>query len=173
MTPSHPSRIALLWGALTLVAPSSWAADDTASSAKSERTGGTAASKKPSSVGRTARAKAKDARARASEADGSGQELVAKRLEKVATIWEKVARHQERAAKLEEEAAKIERETLDLKSKARRAHSLVEQTETRRARALARLRDLGLSEAPAMENTTEPDAAPAASGDKAPKAGTK
>lgn len=85
-------------------------------------------------------------RARAATARKAGQQLVAERLQAAAKIWDKVAAHQEKAAKLEADAAQIERKTLEIKSQARRAHSLVEQTETRRSRAVARLRELGLSE---------------------------
>lgn len=104
--------------------------------------------------------KAKDLRARAAKAKKAGQGLVAERLEAAATIWDKVAAHQEKAAKLEADAAKIERKTLEIKSQARRAHSLVEQTETRRARAIARLRELGLSESPETPSAAPPPATP-------------
>jgi hypothetical protein len=107
------------------------------------------------SPGQFATNKAKDTRVRAQKAKKSGQSLVAERLEKAAATWEKVARHQEAAAKLEADAARIERKTLDIKSQARRAHSLVEQTETRRSRALARLRELGLTDLPATTNAPE------------------
>jgi hypothetical protein len=101
---------------------------------------------KKTAPGAAAQKNAEDAGERAAEAAKSGKTLVAKRLKKLAGIWKRVAAAQEKAAKLEEEAAAIERQTLELKSKARKAHSLVEQTENRRARALARLRKLGLSD---------------------------
>ncbi len=161
MNRSHTIRIALVGCALTLLAPSTWAADDQAAPTRKDARAAKPEPKPAASASGTVRAKAEDARRRASEANKSGKKLVADRLEKVATIWDKVARHQEQAAKLEREAAEIERETLKLNSKARRAHSLVEQTETRRARALARLRELGLRETPEGAQPQKPNSEPA------------
>lgn len=169
----QPSLIhkALILGTFLSFAPESWAADD-GKPPKAERTSSNESEETSSSAGARARARARETERRAKEAGKSGDELVAERLLKVATIWEKIARHQEKAAKLEAEAAKIERETLELKSKAKRAHSLVEQTETRRARALSRLRELGLDEAPAKKNSSQ-GGAPASTEQRPPQADSK
>lgn len=151
MKPSHLSPSALLLSVSAFIAGPTFAQEkpqstpsETPKKADAEPTSSEAPpSRSPSQF---ARQKAKDLRTRAAKVKKAGQHLVAERLEGAAAIWDKVAAHQESAAKLEADAAQIERKTLEIKSQARRAHSLVEQTETRRARALARLRELGLSE---------------------------
>lgn len=155
---SRLSRSALLLSVLSLVAEPLFAEDEKSGSAPSLQDKLSPQNNKDKEPkpprtppGEYAKAKALDARKRALEAKKAGKSLAAERLEKAAATWEKVARHQEGAAKLEEDAAQIERKTLDLKSQARRARSLVEQTETRRSRAVARLRELGLSDAPSSK----------------------
>lgn len=107
-------------------------------------------------AGRAALEKAEDARARAKKARAGGNDAIAKRLLRAAALWKKTAALQIEAAKLERQAASIERKTLELKSQARRARLVVEQTESRRARALARLRELGLDdEAPKKDDEGE------------------
>lgn len=159
---SHPSQSALLLSVLALAAEPCSAEEKTPSPARAQQNEGKPEPRR-TPPGQSAREKAKHAQTRAREAKKAGKQLVAERLENAARIWEKVASHQEKAAKLEEDAANIERKTLDIKSQARRAHSLVEQTETRRARAVARLRELGLSVEPPP---TQPEGTSDAKGSK-------
>lgn len=174
MNLSHLSRSALLTSILTLVSEPSWAEKKTSGApAAKQREGKTEPKVRRTPPGEAATLKALDARARARKAKEAGEQRVAERLEKVALIWEKVADHQEKAAKLEEDAAQIERRILDIKSQARRAHSLVEQTETRRARALARLRELGMSDVPASTNPAGGSGAKDSKGGTESKAGSK
>lgn len=159
MNLSDLSRSAVLLSVLALVTEPLLADEEkTGSRASSQKRAPSEAKARRTPPGHAARSKAQNARQRAQEAKKSGKTLVAERLEKAASTWEKVARHQEEAAKLEEDAAQIEKKTLDLKAQARRAHSLVEQTETRRARAVARLRELGQSDLPSSPQSANPGA---------------
>lgn len=160
MKPSHLSPSALLLSVSAFMAEPAWAEASTESRPAAAPTKSAEGQQSETPPSQFAQKKAKDLRSRAAKAKKAGQGLVAERLEAAAALWDKVAAHQEKAAKLEGDAAKIERKTLELKSQARRAHSLVEQTETRRARAVARLRELGLSESPETPSAAPPPATP-------------
>lgn len=97
-----------------------------------------------SAPGQLAREQADEAESRAKQASSAKKTLVAARLTDLAQLWRRVAEEETKAAALEKAASELERETLELESKARRAASLLEQTEARRARAAARLSQLGL-----------------------------
>jgi hypothetical protein len=103
----------------------------------------------PGDPGASLRANAQKSLEKAKQASAHGKSAVSKRLEGAAKLWERAANAQVKAAKLERDASDVERKTLELEAQARRAQSLLAQAETRRARALARLRELGLEESPA------------------------
>lgn len=64
------------------------------------------------------------------------------RLAELAQLWERVQEELERALALERAADQKEREVVELEARIERARLLTEQTEARRARALARLKEL-------------------------------
>lgn len=101
-----------------------------------------------------AQARAVHAEALAAKAAKSGSRLAEERYADTALRFRKAASILERAAQAEATAAELERKTVELETQARRARTLVEQTETRRARAQARLQELGLM----PESTSGPQA---------------
>lgn len=117
----------------------------------------------PTQVGARATAEADEAKKRSEAAKKAGKTEVAKRLASVAATWSKVAAHERRAAELEAEAKEIEKKVLALRAKSEQAVSLLDQTEARRSRALARLMQLGLNDASPQAKAKEADEA-----DKAP-----
>ena len=117
---------------------------------------------KQRSPGREATRKAKSAQTRASGPSAPSNHLLLERLEVLEKLWLRVAEAQEKAAALEMEAATIEKNTLKLRQQAKRAESLVEQTEARRARALGRLKTLGLSDASPQSTPNKPKSSSAA-----------
>jgi hypothetical protein len=66
-----------------------------------------------------------------------------KQLEFLAILWTEVERTLTLALKEEAEADQLEQTIVDLDDRSKRALLLIEQTEARRARAEARLRELG------------------------------
>jgi hypothetical protein len=84
------------------------------------------------------------AKRRQAEAERAGQTGLARRLAALSARWLAVIDALEAAAKLEAEAARLEDERIHVQEQTDRLISLVEQTEARRARALARLQALGL-----------------------------
>ncbi len=81
---------------------------------------------------------------RQAEAERAGNIAVARRLEALAAQWARVKEARIQATKREAAATQLEEENLELEARVARAVTLVEQTEARRARALARLRELDL-----------------------------
>lgn len=67
---------------------------------------------------------------------------IAKQLEFLALLWKQVQATLEQARSEEAKADGLEQEVIDLDDQAKRALLLMEQTEARRARALARLKEL-------------------------------
>jgi hypothetical protein len=92
--------------------------------------------------------KATDATRRAKAARQSDKPLVADRYENLHSIWLKVAEAMRKAVEFEKKAALLENQTSEIESKSRKAVIVLEQTEARRARAVARLEQLGLIPAP-------------------------
>lgn len=118
-----------------------------------------------------------DAKRREVVAERSGQTELARRLSALSARWQAVIEALRAAAQLEAEAGAIEDERIEVQEQTDRLVTLVEQTEARRARALARLQALGLEPAglPVAAPTAAPPApspAPAAPAPPAP-AGTK
>jgi|GEM_PF-2420172 len=101
------------------------------------------ASKAPASTEREQQA-LDAAKRRQAEAERAGDSGLARRLAALSTRILEVIDALEAAAKLEAEAAAIEDERIRVQEQTDRLISLVEQTEARRARALARLQALGL-----------------------------
>lgn len=121
----------------------------------------------------TAEARAAAAKARQKEAEVAGKRALAERLSALVAQWNRVADAQRRAIGWETQAATAEQKNHELEAQVGRTMTLVEQTEARRARALARLRELGLTEAdapipepPAAE--ADPKPAPTDPGQPAP-----
>lgn len=109
--------------------------------AQTEQTDSDRAKVKPDASAAQEVAQAKE---RQAEAARNGDTDRARRLEALASQWERVRKARIQAAKLETAATRLEKKNLELEAQAARAITLVEQTEARRARALARLRKLGL-----------------------------
>ncbi len=107
-------------------------------------------------MGEAATQSAAHADERSKQAEAARKPLVAERLKDLSRLWKRVAEEEKRAAEQEKLAAELEEKTLDLESKARRASSLLEQTEARRARALARLQQLGI-EVPLEKSSAKPE----------------
>lgn len=98
-------------------------------------------------VGARAESRAKDTEKQATEAESQGKALIAKRLLALSQIWRRVAEAERQAAEVERKVRELESKSLTLQDQSRRAAALIEQTEARRARALGRLQQLGLSDA--------------------------
>jgi hypothetical protein len=81
---------------------------------------------------------------REEEAKRSGKTGLAQRLSALSTRWLAVMDALRAASKLEAEAAALEKERIQVREQTDRVITLLEQTEARRARALARLQELGL-----------------------------
>jgi len=121
---------------------------------------------KTSDVDPTAREqKAKDGAARRqAEAERAGEVGLARRLAALSARWTKVLDALATAAKLEAEAARLEDERIAVQEETDRLITLVEQTEARRARALAKLQALGLeppAAVPPAAQAPAPSPAPA------------
>lgn len=95
-----------------------------------------------------------EANARRASAQADGKDDLATRLTALVEQWKRLALALADASNAEAEASAVEQESLTLEESASRAEALLEQTEARRARALGRMRELGLS-------PTVPEAAPA------------
>lgn len=120
---------------------------------------------------RNAREQASRAQKRAESARTDGKRLVAARYAQAQKMWLQVAATLERAATLEKQAAQLESETTELEARSRRAATLVEQTEARRARAWARLKELGLApQEGAPPSAAQESAPPSAAQEGAPPA---
>jgi hypothetical protein len=156
---SNVARLACIVSGLTL---SGGALAETKGPPPSPATQSASTSSKPASsqVGARAEAEAKKAKRRSDEAAQAGKPLIAERLTSLAATWSKVAAHERRAAELEAEAKETEKKVLELRANAKKAVSLLDQTEARRSRALARLMELGLSDASPQTKANESDAAP-------------
>gem|GEM_PF-2729300 len=98
-------------------------------------------------VGARAAAAATDATKRSEARSKAGKKVLAERLKSLASIWTRVSETQKKAVALEKKANRLEAKALELEAQSRQARSLVEQTETRKARALAKLREMGINEA--------------------------
>lgn len=85
------------------------------------------------------------ARARLDEAKGDGKPELVARLGALVDQWKRLALALADAARAEARASAVEQESLALEESASRAEALLEQTEARRARALGRMQELGLS----------------------------
>lgn len=81
---------------------------------------------------------------REEEAKRSGKTGLAQRLSALSTRWLAVMDALRAASRLEAEAAALEKERIRVQEQTDRVITLLEQTEARRARALARLQELGL-----------------------------
>ena len=79
---------------------------------------------------------------------GEGEQLAADRYADAASRWKRVAAALEKATQIAKEAARLEQSTTQLQDQTRRARTLVEQTEARRARALGELRRMGIEAVP-------------------------
>lgn len=103
--------------------------------------------------------RAAQAEVQAQSALREGKELVSERLAAAAVLWRKVIDALSLAAKTEAQALSVERETAALEARVRRASVLVEQTEARRARASAQLKELGVAADPsaAASDSVTPD----------------
>lgn len=95
-----------------------------------------------------------EADARRASAEADGKDHLAARLTALVEQWKRLALALVDASNAEAEASAVEQESLALEESASRAEALLEQTEARRARALGRMRELGLS-------PPVPEAAPA------------
>lgn len=115
---------------------------------------------KTSTVGQHALEQSRAAKINADAANKRGDSLAAQRWNDVVERWKRVAVLLERAAEVARQATQIEEHTSELKTQARRARNLVEQTEIRRARALGELRRLGVEPVPSQPQTTAPAAQP-------------
>lgn len=97
---------------------------------------------------------------REEEAKRSGKANLAQRLSALSTRWRAVIQAVRTASKIEAEAAALEQERIEVREKTERTVTLLEQTEARRARALARLQELGL-EPSGLPAATQATAGPA------------
>jgi hypothetical protein len=104
------------------------------------------------------------AKRRQAEAERAGEVGLARRLAALSARWTKVLDALATAAKLEAEAARLEGERIAVQEETDRLTTLVEQTEARRARALAKLQALGLesAEASSPAPASPPQAVPPA-----------
>jgi hypothetical protein len=98
------------------------------------------------------------AKRRQAEAERTGQTGLSRRLSALSARWTKVLGALGTAARLEAEAAKLEDERIAVQEETNRLTTLVEQTEARRARALARLQALGLEPEAVTGKATAPTA---------------
>jgi hypothetical protein len=103
------------------------------------------------------------AKRRQAEAERTGEVGLARRLAALSARWTKVLDALATAVKLEAEATRLEDERIAVQEETDRLVTLVEQTEARRARALAKLQALGL-EPPAPEAASPAPAAPPTEG---------
>ena len=132
----------------------------------------------PSSVAETEVHRVEERRRAAEE---EGNPLAADRLRNAVERWKRVARVWLEVAQAAKAAAELEAQTTELVIQTRRARTLVEQTEARRARALGELRKLGVD---AIAQSADPgpvtpasaaratDAAPAPAADGPPAPAT-
>jgi len=81
---------------------------------------------------------------REEEAKRSGNVALARRLSALASRWQAVVTALRTAADVEAKATALEQQRLDVREQTERLITLLEQTEARRARALARLQELGI-----------------------------
>lgn len=105
---------------------------------------------------------------REEEAKRGGKTGLAQRLAALSTRWLAVVEALRTASKLEAEAADLEKERLRVREQTDRVITLLEQTEARRARALARLQELGLEPSGLPVPTVPP--APSGAGPAVPQA---
>jgi len=124
--------------------------------------------KTPAAKGAARDALAEAARAlvRADRARLAGDERHGAALEALAYEWAQAAKDLERAAAAEARATALEKELGEASAKLEQAHTLIEQTNARRNRAEAQLKDLDAERA-------APHPAPDAQSSKAPKAPKK
>src|SRR6478735_6616346 len=119
-----------------------------------------APTKKASEVDPTGREQKalESAERRQAEAERAGDVGLARRLAALSARWTKVLDALATAVKLEAEAARLEDERIAVQEETDRLTTLVEQTEARRARALAKLQALGLEPPATVPPATVPPA---------------
>lgn len=120
-------------------------------------------------VGAPARPQAKVIERR-DEAQKAGKTGLVARFDALLTTLARVDRAERLAAELARKVEELQRKSVELERRAARAVTLIEQTEARRARALARLQELGLNEKDALVVERQADIPVPA---ESPKGGTK
>lgn len=107
-------------------------------------------------------ARLESAQSRQAQAEKDGKTALARRLSALVARLERVIDALEKAAALEKEVETLEAKRLEVETKTSRAITLVEQTDARRARTLAKLQALGIE--PKGESSVAPASAVPASG---------